>query len=141
KPARRRLQPVCVETREAEDRVGGGAESDLAVECVAESVEQVACRPHDGRNPGGGENVAERPDRPSDVVADVRLVQPAAVIAHEVAHPTVVGGCVKEGERAVEMRRPDLLVPATGEPERDDGEPGAVVDAVAAVAVGNDSVR
>jgi hypothetical protein len=39
------------------------------------------------------------------------------------------------------MRRPDLLVAAASERERDDREPGDVVDAVAAVAVGNDSVR
>ena len=38
-------------------------------------------------HPGGREDLAERPDRAADVVADVRLVEPAAVVAHEVAHP------------------------------------------------------
>ena len=38
------------------------------------------------------------------------------------------------------MRRPNLLVTAAGERERDDREPGDVVDAVTAVPVGNYSV-
>ena len=50
-------------------------------------------------------------------------------------------GRVQEGERAVEDRRPELLVAAAGERERDDRQPGDVVDAVAAVAVGDDPVR
>ena len=95
----------------------------------------------DGGDPGGGEDLAERPDRAADVVADVRLVEPAAVVAHEVAHPAVALGRVQERERAVEGRRPGLLVAAACERERDDGQPGDVVDAVAAVAVRDDPVR
>ena len=113
----RRFEPVSVEVRETKDSVGGGSEVDLAGECVDELVEEVACRPHHGRDPCGGENVSERPDRPADVVADVRLVQPAAVVAHEVAHAAVSGRRVQERERTVEMGRPDLLVAAAGESE------------------------
>ena len=50
-------------------------------------------------------------------------------------------GRVEERERAVEDRRPDLLVAAAGKRERHDREAGDVVDAVAAVAVGDDPVR
>ncbi len=49
-------------------------------------VEQIARRPDECGNPCGGEDLAERPDRAADVIADVRLVEPAAVVAHEVAH-------------------------------------------------------
>ena len=75
------------------------------------------------------------------MVADVRLVEPATVVTHEVVHPAVLGSRLKEGERAVEIRRPDLLLAALCKRERDDRQPGDVVDAVAAAAVGNDSVR
>ncbi len=75
------------------------------------------------------------------MIPDVGLVEPAAVVAHEVAHPALTGGRVQERERTVENRGPDLLVAAVCERERDDGEPGGVVDAVAAVAVGDDAVR
>ena len=69
------------------------------------------------------------------MVAGVRLVEPAAVVAHEVAHAALgVGGVLEERERAVEDRRPDLLVAAAGELERDDRQTRDVVDAVAAVA-------
>ena len=95
----------------------------------------------DGGDPGGGEDLAERPDRAADVVADVRLVEPAAVVAHEVAHPALALGGVQERERAVEDRRPGLLVAAARERERDDREPRDVVDAVAGVAVRDDPVR
>ena len=74
------------------------------------------------------------------MVADVRLVEPAAVVAHEVAHPAIPRGCMQEGERAVEARSPEVLVAALRERERNDREAGHVVDAVAAVAVGNDPV-
>ena len=37
-----------------------------------------------------GEDVSERPDRASHVVADVRLVEPAAVVTHEVADQLIV---------------------------------------------------
>src|SRR6185437_2840822 len=94
-----------------------------------EPVEEIAHRPHDGWNPCRGQNVSERPDRPTDVIADVRLVEPAAVIAHEVSHPAVPGRRVHEGECTVEMRGPDLLVAAAGQRERDDREPSDIVDA------------
>ncbi len=71
----------------------------------------------------------------------MRLVEPAAVVAHEVAHSAVPGRGVQEGERAVEDRRPGALVAAARKRQRDDGEPCDVVDAVAAVAVRNDPVR
>ena len=55
--------------------------------------------------------------------------------------PSSSGRGVKERERAVEDRVPEVLVAAAGERERDDGKPRDVVDAVAAVAVRDDSVR
>ena len=106
------------------------------LERATSAVEQPPRGPDDGGDPGGREDLAERPDRAADVVADVGLVEPAAVVAHEVAHPAVAVGGVQEGERAVEDRRPELLVVATRELERDDGEPCDIVDAVAGVAVG-----
>ena len=98
-------------------------------------------RTDDGRDPRRGEDVAERPDRAADVVADVRLVEPATVVAHEVAHPAVAGGRVQEGERrgrGIDVQM--LLVAALRKRERDDRQPGDVVDAVAAVAVRDDPV-
>ena len=47
---------------------------------------------------------------------------------------------VEEGKCAVEIRRPELLVAPVGEGKRDDGEACDVVDAVAAVASGDDPV-
>ena len=139
-PARRRVEPIRVQTGEPEHRVRRRAEARLTGERADEPVEEIAGRPDDGRDPGGGEDVAERPDRPADMVADVRLVEPATVVAHEVAHPAVPGGRMEEGERAVEARRPELLVAALGKGEGDDGEPCDIVDAVAAVAVRDDPV-
>ena len=69
-------------------------------------------------------------------------VEPAPVVAHEVPQPEVRRGRVlEERERAIDDRRPDLLVAPTCELERDDGEAGDVVDAVPALAVRNDPVR
>ena len=76
------------------------------------------------------------------MVADVRGVEPAPVVAHEVPHPRLrVGGVLEEGERAVDDRRPDLLVPTAGEVDGDDREPRHVVDAVAGLAVRDHPVR
>ena len=67
------------------------------------------------------------------MVADMRLVQPASVVAHEVPHPGALGTGreLQEGERAMEDRCPLAIGGAPGELERDDCEPGDVVDAVA----------
>ena len=54
------------------------------------------------RDPGGREDLTERPDRSADMVADIRLVQPAPVVAHEVPHPGASGpvaNCRKASER------------------------------------------
>ena len=74
------------------------------------------------------------------MVADVGLVEPATVVTHEVVHPAVLSSCLKEGERAVEIRRPDQLFTALCKCERDHRQPGDIVDAISAAAVGNDSV-
>ena len=55
--------------------------------------------------------------------------------------PARVGRVLEERERAVDDRRPDLLVAAPGQLERDDREARHVVDAVAALAVRDDAVR
>ena len=137
-----RVEPVGVEARETEHRVGGRSQADVPGECRDEPCEQVACRNDDGGDPCGGEDLAERPDGAADVVADVWLVEPATVVAHEVAHPVVPGGGGQEGERPVEDRASRVCSsPRLRERERHDGEPGDVVDAVAAVAVGDDPVR
>ena len=52
-----------------------------------------------------------------------------------------VGRVLEEGERAVDDRRPDLLVASAGEVERDHCEPRDVVDAVAGLAVRDHAVR
>ena len=75
------------------------------------------------------------------MVAVVRLVEPAPVVAHEVSQAAVtIRRVLKERDRAVDDRRPHLLVFPAGELERDDGEAGHVVDAVAALAVRDDAV-
>ncbi len=75
------------------------------------------------------------------MVADMRLIEPTTVVPHEVAHPTLLSSRVKEGESTVETRCPDLFVTAACKCERDHRESSDIVDAVAAVAVGNDAVR
>ena len=75
------------------------------------------------------------------MVAEVRLVQPAAIVGHEVPHPSVgVRRVLQERKRAVHRRCPDLLVRATGEFERDDRQTRDVIDAIAAFAVWDDAV-
>ncbi len=134
-------EPVGVDARQAEDRVGGRPQRHVAGKRAHEALEQVAHRHDDSGDPCRSEDLPERPDGAAHVVADVRLVEPAPVVAHEVAHAVVTGGCVQERERAVEDRCPDLLVAAVRKCERHDGQTGDVVDAVAAVAVRNDPVR
>ena len=51
------------------------------------------------------------------MVADVRLVEPATVVAHEVVHSALGLGRVQERERPVEGRCPRLLVTAARELE------------------------
>src|SRR5579884_3451635 len=103
---------------------------NVGVERVDEAVEEVAGRAYDGRDPRRREDVAQRPDRSADMIAEVRLVEPAAVVTHEVPHAAVAARRVQEGKRAVEVRRPELLVAAACKCERDDCESGDVVDAV-----------
>ena len=100
------LEAIRVEPGEAEGRVRGGAQRQLAVERADEGREQTPSRPDERGHPRGREHVAERPDRTADVIADMRLVEPAAVVAHEVAHArsAVVGRVVEKRERAVEDR-------------------------------------
>ena len=74
------------------------------------------------------------------MVSDVGLVEPPAVVAHEVPHSVVPGGGAQERERSIEARSPDVPVTALRQRERHDREACHVVDAVAAVAVGNDPV-
>ena len=135
------LQPVLVEAGKSEDRIRAGAQGRVRSECADDLVEQSARGADDGGDPGRREDLAQRPDRAADVVPDVRRVEPAPVVAHEVSHPGLrVGRVLEEGERAVDDRRPDLLVAAAGELERDDREPRDVVDAVAALAVRDHAV-
>ena len=75
------------------------------------------------------------------MVAHVGLVQPPTVVAHEVPHPTLAFGGVQERQCPVQGRRPHLRVATACELERDDGQPRDIVDAIAAVTVGNDPVR
>ena len=136
------LQPVRVEPRKSEHGVGAGAQRELRVERADDLVEQAASGADNGGHPRRREDVAQRPDRAADVVADVRLVEPAAVVAHEVAHPALwIGRVLEKCERAVDDRRPRLLVAAPCELQRDDREPRHVVDAVAALAVRDHAVR
>ena len=93
-----RVEPVGVEAGEAEHGVRGGPQRDVTRDGPDESVEQILRRPDKSRDPRGGENLTERPGGATDVVAHVRLVEPAAVVAHEVAHAALPGGIVQEGE-------------------------------------------
>ena len=67
------------------------------------------------------------------MVADMRLVEPASVVAHEVPHPSALRPSreLQERERAVEDRCPLTIGRAAAQLERDDREPRDVVDAVA----------
>ena len=131
-----------IEAREAEHRVGAGAQRRLRSERADDRVEQARVGLTTRGHPGRREDLAECPDRTADVIPDVRLVEPAPVVPHEVPHPRPrVGRVLEERERAVEDRRPDLLVAAAGELERDDCEARDVVDAVAGLAVRDHAVR
>ena len=127
------LEPVGIDAREAEHCVRRRAERDLAVEGGDESASSGRAGPTTRRHPGRREHLAERPDRATDVVADMRLVEPVPFVAHEVAHAraVLVGRCVEKRERAVQDRRPGLSPWRRCELERDDDEPRDVVDAVA----------
>ena len=116
---------------------------DVAAERAHERVEQPLRRVDERGSPGGCEHFAERPDRAADVVADVRVVEPAAVVAHEVPHAGAAGVArvAEERQRAVEDGRPRPLGGAPIELERDDGEAGDVVDAVPGHAVRDRAVR
>jgi len=76
------------------------------------------------------------------VVAEMRLVEPTAVVAHEVAHstPVAVRGRTEEGKRPVQDRVPGLLPFATRKLERHNDETCDVVDAVAGFAVWDHAV-
>ena len=65
-------------------------------ECADDRVEQASGGADNGGNPGGREDLAERPDRAADMVAEVGLVEPAAVVAHEVPHAGLRIGRVLE---------------------------------------------
>ena len=76
------------------------------------------------------------------MVARMRAVEPAPVVAHEVPQTVlVVRGVLEERYRPVENRRPYLLVLAARKLERDDREAGDVVDAIPALSVRDDTVR
>ena len=132
-PAGRLVEPIGIEPREPERHIRIGL-NEVGPFRPPTSESSSRCVGLDERGrPRGGEDLAERPDRATDVVADVRLVEPAAVVGHEVAHAwPLVGRVVQERERAVDDRRPELLVGSAPELECHDGEPRDVVDAVAA---------
>ena len=127
------VETIGIEAREAENGVGGRPQRDVHAERRHECVEKRPRRARESRDPGGREDLTERPDRSADMVADMRLVQPASVVAHEVPHPGALGPGreLQEGERAMEDGCPLTIGRAAGELERDDREPRDVVDAVA----------
>ena len=67
------------------------------------------------------------------MVAEMRLVEPASVVAHEVPHPRALGPRreSQERKRAVEDGCPLTIGGASGQLERHDRESRDVVDAVA----------
>ena len=108
-----------------------------------EAGEEPLGRADDRRRPGGREHLADRPDRAADVIPGMWLVEPAPVVAHEVAHAAaaLVGGGVEEGQRAVEDRRPALVGVTALELQGHDRQPGDIVDAVAGLAIRDGAVR
>ena len=102
--SRGRLEAVAIETRQAESGVRRGAQRQLVLERADERCEHPPRRFDERGHPRRREHVAERPDRTADVVADVRVVEPAPVVRHEVAHALarVVGRVREECERPVE---------------------------------------
>jgi hypothetical protein len=140
-PPRHEVEPVGVEMREAEGGIGARPQRGVGRDGADDGVEQALARTDDGGNPGGGEDLPEGPDRPSDMIAGVGVVDPAPVVAHEVPHAALaVRRVLEERDRPVEDRGPDLLVFATRELERDDRETGDVVDAVPALSIRDDAV-
>jgi hypothetical protein len=111
---RGRAAPVGIEAGQPERGVRARSQRRLRLRQRAdERVEQASRRDDDGGRPRRLEDLAERPDRAPDVVADMRRIEPAPVVAHEVAHAGHrSGGVFEEGERPVDDRRPRLLVPA-----------------------------
>ena len=72
------------------------------------------------------------------MIANVRLIEPAPLVAHEVAHsaPTAVVGCsVEKGKRPVQDRRPALIGVTAIELQGYDRQARNVVDAVAGFSV------
>ena len=67
-----RVEPVRVEACEPEGSVGAGPQRSCRRDRAHDRVEQPLARADDGRDPGGGEDLAEGPDRAADVVAVVR---------------------------------------------------------------------
>ena len=104
---------------------------------------QSLCRLDECRYPRSAQHVAERPERSTDVISDMRAVEPSPFVAHEVAHPAtvLVGRIDEECERAIEDRRPHPVPRAPFELERDNSEPRNVIDAVAGGAIGDRTVR
>ena len=136
------IEPIGIDTRETQHGIRGRMEGDLAFKRRDECVEKAARRADDRRHPGRREDLAECPDRPADVVSDMRFVEPMPVVTHEVAHAAaVLAGCrVQKRQRPIQDRRPLLLVFAARELERDDDETRHIVHAVAGFAVGDDTV-
>ena len=103
-PRARRLEPVGVEAGEAEHGIGGRAQGNVIAERADETIEEVPRRSHDGGYPCRGEDVPERPDRASHMVANVRFVQPATVVTLTLRrHRRFRRQHVKECEPAVEF--------------------------------------
>src|SRR5689334_594288 len=84
--SRAEVEAVGVEARQAEDRIGRRPQRDLSGERADESREQIPDGDDEGGNPGGRQDLAECPGGAADVIAGVRFVEPASVVAHEVAH-------------------------------------------------------
>ena len=113
----RPIESIRIEAREAEHRVCRCSQGHVAGERADETPQEVARRSDDGGSPRRRKELPERPDRAAEVIADVRFVEPAPVVAHEVAHSALAFGRVQERERPVEGRCPRLLVTAARELE------------------------
>ena len=81
----------------------------------------------------GGDHLAQGPGRPTDMVADVRVVQPAPFVVHEVVHAECLGSqaCSRKASEDASTRRVAGVAATPFQPQRHDGQPGHVVDAVA----------
>ena len=122
---------------QAEPRIGERARRPVGLDRRRDRVQQL--RRLFGERAVGSDQLAEAPDRATDVIADVRLIGPLAVPRHEVSHPPLpIRGCgTEERQHAADGDVPDVLAGLDPESVDDRQQTSGVVDAVAVLCAGH----